>query len=298
MTINTSISSLLANGRPTRSVEFFPPKDEPAWDQFEATAREILALKPDFVSITYGAGGSTRERTDRAARFLKDELGLLVMPHLTCVGASREEIAEVAGRFYEDGFRNIMALRGDPPKGETAFVVAKDGLQYGSDLVGLLHHHFPDLCIGVGGYPEKHPEAINPTSDIENLRIKVAQGAHFVTTQLFFDNDVYFRFVDDCRAAGITVPIIPGIMPVLSYRQIRRFTEMCGTTLPAPLLSLLEEAQEDPRAVEKIGVKWAANQINDLLPRGAPGYHLYILNKAGPTLALAEAIEAVPHLPH
>ncbi len=295
MTVNASISSLLANGRPTRSIEFFPPKDEPGWEQFEATARELLALKPDFVSITYGAGGSTRERTDRAARILKDDLGLLVMPHLTCVGASRDEIAEVAGRFYDDGFRNIMALRGDPPKGETNFT-ARDGLRYGADLVELLREQFSDICIGVGGYPEKHPEAADLPTDIEHLGQKVSRGADFVTTQLFFDNEVYFQFVADCRAAGISAPIVPGIMPVLSYKQIRRFTEMCGATLPPALLAQLESVQDDPEAVERVGIEWAGRQINDLLRRGAPGYHLYILNKAAPALALAEAIEATPQI--
>jgi len=293
MKINGSISSLLARGTPTRSVEFFPPKDEPGWDQFQATAEELLALQPDFVSITYGAGGSTRERTNRAARILKDNLGLLVMPHLTCVGADRQEIREVAGRFYEDGFRNIMALRGDPPKGETSFT-PRDGLRFGADLVSLLKAEWPDLCIGVGGYPEKHPEANDLPADVLNLKTKVDRGADFVTTQLFFDNDAYFQFVADCRRAGITVPIIPGIMPVLSYKQIRRFTEMCGATLPQPLLQRLESVENEPEKVEAIGVEWAARQIEDLLARGAPGYHLYILNKAKPALALARALGGQP----
>lgn len=289
MKINGAISGLLARGVPTRSVEFFPPKDEPGWEQFRATAEKLLAIQPDFVSITYGAGGSTRERTNRAARILKDDLGLLVMPHLTCVGADRQEIREVAARFYEDGFRNIMALRGDPPKGEASFS-PRDGLRYGSDLVELLKESFPDLCIGVGGYPEKHPEAENMPSDIRNLKAKVDRGASFVTTQLFFDNEVYFRFVEDCREAGIEVPILPGIMPVLSCKQIRRFTEMCGATLPPKLLAKLEAVEDQPGNVEAIGVEWAAQQIDDLLARGAPGYHLYILNRAGPALALARAL--------
>lgn len=290
MTVNGSICDLLARGKPTRSVEFFPPKDEPGWEQFRSTAEKLVALEPDFVSITYGAGGSTRERTNRAARILKDELGLLVMPHLTCVGADRNEIREVAGRFYDDGFRNIMALRGDPPKGETEFV-ARDGLRYGADLVALLKEEFPELCVGVGGYPETHPEAPDAATDIANLREKVKRGADFVTTQLFFDNDFYFRFVDDCRRAGIEVPIIPGIMPVLSYRQIQRFTQMCGASLPRPLLERLEAVEKEPAKVEEIGVEWAARQIDDLLARGAPGYHLYILNRARPALALAHALQ-------
>lgn len=290
MTENGTISHLLADQKPIRSVEFFPPRDEPGWEQFCITAKELLAIEPDFVSITYGAGGSTRARTAQAARYLKDDLKLLVMPHLTCVGANRAEIRNVVDELYRDGFRNIMALRGDPPKGETTFVPVQDGLRYGSDLVALLNEAYPDICVGVGGYPEKHPEASDLETDIRNLKIKADQGAHFITTQLFFDNEDYFAFVDRCRAAGINIPIIPGLMPVLSYKQIRRFTQMCGATLPAPLLERLEKVQDDPKKVEEVGIEWAAGQIKDLLSRGAPGYHLYILNRSGPTLALVDAL--------
>lgn len=291
MITNDAISHLLSRGKPVRSVEFFPPRDEAGWEQFCATARELLSIEPDFVSITYGAGGSTRERTARAASFLKDELKLLVMPHLTCVGASRDEIREVVQQFYDEGFRNIMALRGDPPKGETSFVPARDGLCYGSDLVALLKETHPDICVGVGGYPEKHPEAPNMDADIRNLKTKVDQGAQFITTQLFFDNEHYFRFVEKCRAAGIAVPIVPGLMPVLSCKQIRRFTQMCGASLPSALLTRLEEVESEPAKVEAIGIEWAARQIEDLMARGAPGYHLYILNRSGPALALGRALK-------
>jgi len=292
MIINGTISDLLARGKTIRSIEFFPPKDEPGWEQFCLTAQELAALEPDFVSITYGAGGTTRERTAQAAGFLKDKLELMVMPHLTCVGASREEIKDVVQQFYREGFRNVMALRGDPPQGESSFVPVKDGLRYGSDLVALLQETHPDICIGVGGYPEKHPEAVELATDIRNLKIKVDNGAQFVTTQLFFDNAHYFNFVDRCRQVGITVPIVPGIMPVLSYKQIQRFTKMCGATLPAALVKRLEKAQDCPEEVQAIGVEWAASQIDDLLNRGAPGYHLYILNRAKPALALTEALSA------
>ncbi len=293
MTENGTISHLLATRKPIRSVEFFPPRDEPGWEQFCATAKELVAIEPDFVSITYGAGGSTRSRTARAARFLKDELKLLVMPHLTCVGATRDEIRGVVDEFYRDGFRNIMALRGDPPQGETEFVPVRDGLRFGADLVGLLNEAYPDICVGVGGYPEKHPEAPDMETDIRNLKAKVDRGADFVTTQLFFDNSDYFAFVERCRQAGISVPIVPGIMPVLSYKQIRRFTEMCGARLPAPLLQKLQAAQDDPEQVQAIGIEWAANQIAGLVQGGAPGYHLYILNRSGPALALVDRIRAV-----
>ncbi|HLS28648.1 MAG TPA: methylenetetrahydrofolate reductase [NAD(P)H] [Opitutales bacterium] len=291
MSKDRSISQLLASGQTIRSIEFFPPRDDAAWERFCETARELLAIEPDFVSITYGAGGSTQGRTAQAARFLKDDLNLLVMPHLTCVGATRKEIREVVDDFYNAGFRNIMALRGDPPKGETSFVPVRDGLSYGSDLVALLNESYSDICIGVAGYPEKHPEAIDFETDLKNLKTKVDRGADFVTTQLFFNNDDYFAFVDRCREIGIEVPIIPGIMPVLAYKQILRFTEMCGASLPEPLLESLEKAQDDPEQVEAIGIDWAIGQIDDLLARGAPGYHLYILNRSAPALALCNGLQ-------
>ena len=214
------------------------------------------------------------------------------MPHLTCVGHTRAELSEVADRIYAGGFRNIMTLRGDPPKGETTFTPYKDGLRYASDLVALLKSRHPDFCLGVGGYPEKHPEAPSLEADLTALKIKIDAGADFITTQLFFDNAVYYRFVDKCRAAGITVPIVPGIMPVLSLKQIQRFTAMCGTTLPAKLSTRLEVAAENTDVVETIGIDWALTQIRDLLAQGAPGYHLYILNRAKGALALTAGLAA------
>ena len=191
-----------------------------------------------------------------------------------------------------EGFRNIMALRGDPPKGTTEFTAPADGLRHANELVSLLKARHPDFCLGVGGYPEKHPEAPSAEADMAALKRKVDAGAHFVTTQLFFDNDTYYRFVDNCRRASISVPIVPGIMPVLSLKQIQRFTSMCGTALPATLIRRLEAAGEAPEIVEAIGIDWALQQIRDLLARGAPGYHLYILNRAKSALTLAAGLAA------
>jgi methylenetetrahydrofolate reductase (NADPH) len=224
--------------------------------------------------------------------FLKKDFGFTVMPHLTCVGHTREELNGVADSIYADGFRNIMTLRGDPPKGSTEFQATADGLRNANELVSLLKARHPDFCLGVGGYPEKHPEAASAEVDLVNLKRKVDAGADFVTTQLFFDNASYYRFVDTCRAAGITVPIVPGIMPVLSLKQIQRFTSMCGTTLPATLIRRLEAAGETAEIVEAVGIDWALGQIRDLLARGAPGYHLYILNRAKSALALAAGLAA------
>jgi methylenetetrahydrofolate reductase (NADPH) len=286
------ISALLAKRVPLRSIEFFPPKDDAGVEALRATATVLKRISPDFVSVTYGAGGSTRERTAQVSRLLRQEIGFTVMPHLTCVGHTRDELNGVADQLHTGGYRNIMALRGDPPKGQTEFVPYHDGLRYGSDLVALLKARHPDFCLGVGGYPEKHPEASSPDVDLANLKRKVDAGADFITTQLFFDNDVYYRFVDRCRAAGITIPIIPGIMPVLSLKQITRFTEMCGATLPARLIKRLEAAGDHPEVVEALGIEWALTQIRALLDHGASGYHLYIMNRAKSALALAAGLVA------
>ena len=198
----------------------------------------------------------------------------------------------VADRLHAGGYRNIMTLRGDPPKGETQFVPYKDGLRYGSDLVALLKTRHADFCLGVGGYPEKHPEAPSAEVDLDNLKRKVDAGASFITTQLFFDNAVYYRFVEKCRARGITIPIVPGIMPVLSLKQIKRFTEMCGAHLPPKLIKRLEAAGETPEIVETLGIDWSLTQIRDLLAHDAPGYHLYIMNRAKSALTLAAGLVA------
>jgi len=286
------ISELFAQRRPLRSIEFFPPRDDAGVDALRHTALALKSISPDFVSVTYGAGGSTRQRTAQVSAFLKADFGFTVMPHLTCVGHTRGELNAIADTIHADGFRNIMTLRGDPPKGSTEFKATADGLNYANELVGLLKARHPDFCLGVGGYPEKHPEAPSSEADLVNLKRKVDAGADFVTTQLFFDNASYYRFVERCRKAGITVPVVPGIMPVLSLKQIQRFTAMCGTTLPATLVRRLEAAGETAEIVESVGIDWALTQIRDLLAQGAPGYHLYILNRAKSALALAAGLAA------
>ena len=292
MIADRPISELLATQHSVRSLEFFPPKDEAGVEALRQTAIALQRIAPDFVSVTYGAGGSTRERTAQVSRLLRSEIGFTVMPHLTCVGHTRDELNAVADQLHAGGYRNIMTLRGDPPKGQTEFVPYHDGLRYGSDLVALLKARHPDFCLGVGGYPEKHPEAPSPEVDLDNLRRKVDAGASFITTQLFFDNAVYYRFVDKCRARGITVPIVPGIMPVLSLKQIRRFTGMCGAHLPPQLIKRLEAAGKTPEIVEHLGIDWALMQIRDLLAQKAPGYHLYIMNRAKSALTLAAGLAA------
>ena len=286
------ISELLDEGRPLRSLEFFPPKDDAGVEALRQTAAALQRIGPDFVSITYGAGGSTQERTAQMSCVLREEFGFTVMPHLTAVSHTRAEVAAVADAHYALGIRNIMALRGDVPNGLTTETAFKDDLRFGSDVVALLKGLHPDLCLGVGGYPEKHPEAPSFEADLVNLKRKVDAGASFITTQLFFDNEAYYRFVDRCRSAGIDVPIVPGIMPVLSLKQVTRITSMCGASLPDRLIRRIEAAGDQPEIIESLGIDWALTQIRDLLAAGAPGYHLYILNRARSALTLAAGLAA------
>ncbi|MDC0369172.1 methylenetetrahydrofolate reductase [NAD(P)H] [Opitutales bacterium] len=288
MNTGRSLKERFAQDKPLFSVEFFPPKDDAGGERMLKTASLIQPHKPDFVSITYGAGGGTRGTTLRYAKLLQEEHGFEVMPHLTCVGHTRDELLEILEEFSQAGFRNIMALRGDPPKGETTFKPVLGGLSYGSDLVSLIRENFPDFGIGVGGYPEKHPEAQNPEIDLQNLKTKVDAGADFITTQLFFDNSAYHNFVNRCRESGIDIPVLPGLLPVLSIGQVRRFCAMCEAGLPSQLENDLESADEADHP--SIGANWALQQVKDLLAKGAPGYHLYALNKPQSTLQILEGL--------
>lgn len=288
MSKSSSIKSIFEDKKKIFSVEFFPPKDEAGGERMLKTASLIQPHKPDFVSITYGAGGGTRSTTMRYAKILREEHGFEVMPHLTCVGHTRDELLEILEDFAKAGFGNVMALRGDPPKGESEFRTVPGGLSYGSDLVSLIRENFPDFGIGVGGYPEKHPEAPNCQTDLVNLKTKVDAGADFITTQLFFDNEVYFDFVTQCEAMGITVPILPGLLPVLTLGQVRRFCDMCESRLPSRLEQNLEAQPKEEQA--KVGAQWALEQVEGLLAGEAPGFHLYALNQSASTLAILEGI--------
>ena len=285
------ITALLSSGRPLLSVEFFPPKNEEGGAQLLRTAEALRPYRPDFVSITYGAGGTTRERTFKYAKILREEFGWLVMPHLTCVGSNRGELLDIVAGYHADGIRNIMALRGDPPKGEDKFVPSPDGLRHASDLVAMIRENFPDICLGAAAYPEKHPEAASMDDDLDHLEIKVRAGASFLTTQLFFDNEHYFTFLERCRERGIDVPVLPGLLPALSLAQVQRFGPMCGSSLPRALVEQLRVVDDDPRAAEAVGVTWAYHQIRELLRHGAPGIHLYILNRSTSAITLARSLE-------
>ncbi len=287
-----SLQQRLASNNPLISVEFFPPKSDEAAKQLLQAAERLKQFSPDFASITYGAGGSTRSRTLKYARALHEDFGYAMMPHLTCVGHSKDELRDIIAEFKNAGLKQIMALRGDPPKGEVNFTPHPDGLSYANELVHLIREEYPECAIGVAGYPEKHPEASSNEIDLLNLKRKVDAGATFVTTQLFFDNAAYFKFAEDCKRAHINVPILPGLLSVTSYDQAKRFCAMCEAELPAELEAQLAAAGDDKAAVEAIGAEWTYRQAKELLEKGAPGIHLYVLNRAAPTIALMEKLQA------
>ncbi|MGB0743933.1 MAG: methylenetetrahydrofolate reductase [NAD(P)H] [Opitutales bacterium] len=278
--------------RPLFSIEFFPPKSDKAAEQLLATAQELKGYKLDFASITYGAGGSTRSRTLKYAKCLHQDYGYDVMPHLTCVGHSRAELKDIIEEFKACGLKQIMALRGDPPQGEKDFKPHPDGLHYANELVHLIREVHPACTIGVAGYPEKHPEARSAEVDLLNLKRKVDAGGDFITTQLFFDNLHYFKFVERCRQAGMEVPVLPGLLSITSGEQARRFCTLCGTSMPAELEARLTEAGNDKSKVEALGIDWTLQQATELLEKGAPGIHLYILNRSAPAIALIDALQS------
>jgi methylenetetrahydrofolate reductase (NADPH) len=283
---------IATRAEPVFSFEFFPPKTEDGERNLQTALRELGPLEPSYVSVTYGAGGSTRDRTIEIVKSLKDEHGLEAMAHLSCVGTTEEELREILDQVRDAGIDNVLALRGDPPQGETEWRPHPGGLHYSTELASLIREHY-DVCIGAACFPEVHPEAIDLAHDLKFLKEKVEAGATFLITQLFFDNRLYFDFVDEARAAGIDVPIIPGIIPVTNVDQIKRFTQMCGASIPAPLLEQLELRREDADAVIQFGVAYATLQCADLLARGAPGIHFYTLNKSPATRAILSALRTL-----
>jgi methylenetetrahydrofolate reductase (NADPH) len=275
---------------PVFSFEFFPPKTDDGERVLGAALESLRQFEPDFVSVTYGAGGTTRDRTVKLTRWIKQELGIETMAHLTCVGASRDELAKVLGDIADAGLDNVLALRGDPPRGESEWRPHPEGLSYASELVELIarDHGF---SVGAACFPEIHTESPDLARDIEHLRGKVDAGARFLITNLFFDNEFYFRFVDEARAAGIEVPIVPGIMPITGAAQIKTITGLCGATIPATLLTQLELRANDGDAVRELGVSYATLQCAELLARGAPGIHFYTLNRSPATRAILSALK-------
>jgi methylenetetrahydrofolate reductase (NADPH) len=285
------ISDLLEHRRPVFSFEFFPPKTDEGQRTLEGTLAVLKDDHPDYVSVTYGAGGTTRNRTVDITKSIKQDLGIEAMAHLSCVGEPAERLRELLHDIDSAGIENVLALRGDPPRGETEWRPHPGGLSYSVELIRLIRERF-DFCVGAACFPEVHPDAPDRESDLRYAREKVVAGAAFLITQLFFDNELYFDFVEDARRAGIEVPIIPGIMPITNYGQIRRFTEMCGATIPDELTAQLDGRADDPEAVAELGVAYATLQCSDLLARGAPGIHFYTLNRSTATRAILAALRA------
>ncbi len=285
------ISDKLGTGHPVFSFEFFPPKTEQGEHDLWAVLQELTELKPSFVSVTYGAGGSTRSKTVSLTQRIQNELGIDALAHLTCVGATRDDLKEVVQELKGAGLQNVLALRGDPPKGQDRFVATRGGLRYGSELTSFIREEFSgDFCIGGACYPEKHLDAASAYEDLNNLKLKQDAGAEFFITQLFFDNRIYFDFVDRARAAGITVPIIPGLMPIQSAKQVKRFTKMCGASIPQELLEALESKADSPEEVRQLGIVQTTIQALGLIQGGAPGVHFYTLNRSTATRAIVKAI--------
>jgi methylenetetrahydrofolate reductase (NADH) len=285
------IDRILASRGPVFSVEFFPPKTAEATEQLFATARELRELEPDFVSVTYGAGGSTREGTVEITKKLKEDLGLETMAHLSCVGETTEGLSATLDRIEAAGIENVFALRGDPPRGQADFVQPEGGLGSAAELAAFIAAGW-NFTIGGACFPEVHPEAPDLDTDLDYLKTKVEAGASFLITQLFFDNQVYFDFVAAARAKGIEVPILAGVIPVASFAQTKRICDLCDASIPPRLEGAFLAAGGDERAEFELGVAFAAQQCSELLLAGVPGIHFYALNRAPATRAVLGALRA------
>jgi methylenetetrahydrofolate reductase (NADPH) len=284
-----NVTELIASSRPCFSFEFFPPRDDAGVAQLLETMRLLRTLDPAFVSVTFGAGGSTRARTTDLVVRLREEVGIEAMAHFSCVGSTRDELREALQRMRESGISSVLALRGDAPRDQADWTPAPGGLSHATDLVTLLKEEF-EFAVGAACHPEKHPEAPDPATDMAYLRRKVEAGAEFLITQLFFDNASYFTFVQRAREAGIMVPIVPGIMPITNVEQIERFTKLCGAVIPTGLQAALERRRGNEAAVQDFGVAYATLQCAELLRRGAPGIHFYTLNRSTATASILRAL--------
>jgi methylenetetrahydrofolate reductase (NADPH) len=286
------IDEILTTPSPCFSFEFFPPKTDEGQRALEGALGELKKDNPDYASVTYGAAGSTRDRTVEVTKWIKQDLDVEAMAHLSCVGEPVDRLREILDEVAAAGVENVLALRGDPPRGEVDWKPHPEGLESSVELIELIRAHY-DLCIGATCFPEVHPEAADLEHDLRYTKRKVDAGATFLITQLFFENEDYFRFVERAREYGIDVPIIAGIMPITNFEQVKRFTTMCGATIPPALFEQLEaRQQEGDEAVTELGVAYATLQCADLLERGAPGIHFYTLNKSPATRAILSALKA------
>lgn len=284
------IRALLNPSKPCFSFEFFPPKSPAGEAQLWATLGELRPLEPGFVSVTSGAGGSTRDRTLALVEQLRARSGLTAMAHVPCGGQSRDELTALLDRLVAAHVENVLALRGDPPQGQLGFPEREGGFRYASQLVELIRERDLGLCVGAAAYPEGHLESPSREADLQHLKAKVDAGCDFVITQLFFDNAFYFDFVERARRAGVNVPVVPGIMPITSFEQLQRFVRTCGATIPMRLQLELERVKEDPEAVLQLGVAHATVQCLELLQRGVPGIHFYTLNRSPASRMILSAL--------
>jgi methylenetetrahydrofolate reductase (NADPH) len=286
------IDEILAGSeQPVFSIEFFPPRDEAGVARLFETVETLKPLAPSYVSVTYGAGGATRDGTVEIATQIKRDHGLEVMAHLSCVGETEAGLVEILDRFVAAGIENVLALRGDPPRGEAEFQAPTGGLSSAADLAAFISERY-DFALGGACFPEVHPEAPSLQADLAYLKTKVEAGARFLITQLFFDNHTYFDFVESARDAGIDVPIIPGVIPIASYEQVARICDLCDASIPAELSGAMEALGGDKEAEALLGVAYAAQQCEELLAAGAPGIHFYALNRAPGTRAVISALRA------
>ncbi len=283
------LCDILKNNPRTYSFEFFPPKDEISAVDFGINVGRLMRLHPSFMSVTYGAGGSSQERTFGLVNYLHNKIGLQTVAHYSCVGASKEKVAADMLLIKNMGIENLMVLRGDPPKGATAFAPQPNGFGHASELMQYIRNNHFDFCMGGGAYPEKHPEAETMDDDIANLKKKVEAGASFLLTQLFFINEYYFSFIKKCEAAGISLPIIPGILPITTTSQWKRFSTIGN--VPSALSEKIRLYENEPKKIYQIGMDYAIAQCTELLERGAPGLHFYTLNKSRATVEIFETIK-------
>lgn len=282
------LDQVFASGKQTISFEFFPPKTEEGFASLYETIENLKPLNPSYVSVTYGAGGSTRTRTVELAGRIQNQIGIDTVAHLTCVGHTADEIGQILDQLWDQGIRNILALRGDPQGG--VWTRTEGGFEHADELVRYVRSRH-DFFVAVAGFPEGHPQCLNRIRDLEHLKGKVDAGAGAIVTQLFFDNNDFHRFRDDCQRMGITVPIVAGIMPITNVAQIKRFVTMCGAKIPMPLLRKLEKLESDPQAVYEAGVDYATHQCQDLLFHDVSGLHFYTLNKSKATTEIVRRLK-------
>src|SRR3954453_1843503 len=283
------IDELLGRSEPIFSFEFFPPKTPEGEENLFRALQELRPLGPDYVSVTYGAGGSTRAKTVEIVTRIKEEFGLEAMAHFTCVGATTGELRETLDELRAANIENVLALRGDPPRGQDEGTKTEGGLEYSHELVAMLREDYP-VAIGAACFPEGHIHATSPEDDLRYLKEKVDAGVDFLVTQMFFDNQLFYDFVDRARAIGIDVPIIPGIMPITNYSQIKTITGLCGATMPEHVLGELDARKSDQEAVAEFCVSYATMQCADLLAHGAPGIHFCTMNRSPATRAILSAL--------